>query len=199
MTVFFTSDTHFGHARIIELCNRPFKDVDHMNEVIVARWNAAVSPEDTVYHLGDVAMGPIEKSLAIIKRLNGSKILVQGNHDRPFMAGDNYEKFEKWHRAYIDAGFLSVWDYHYFQNFLYPFALSHFPYDGDSHDGDRFSDKRLRDAGLPLIHGHTHATGNPVTFSKNGTFQYHVGVDAAEHGFAPVPLIRIIDALDANR
>jgi calcineurin-like phosphoesterase family protein len=55
--VFFTSDTHFNHANIISYCSRPFSSADEMNREIIARWNAVVGPEDTVYHLGDFAMG----------------------------------------------------------------------------------------------------------------------------------------------
>lgn len=54
---FFTSDTHFGHANIINLCNRPFKDVNHMNDMLVENWNSVVSDDDTVFHLGDFALG----------------------------------------------------------------------------------------------------------------------------------------------
>lgn len=54
---FFTSDTHFGHANIINLCNRPFKDVNHMNNMLVENWNSVVSDDDTVFHLGDFALG----------------------------------------------------------------------------------------------------------------------------------------------
>ena len=32
--VFFTSDTHFYHGNIIRFCNRPFEDVEMMNETI---------------------------------------------------------------------------------------------------------------------------------------------------------------------
>ena len=55
--VFFTSDTHFSHATIIKFCQRPFKDVSHMNDELVQRWNEVVGPDDIVFHLGDFAWG----------------------------------------------------------------------------------------------------------------------------------------------
>ena len=51
--VFFTSDTHFYHGNIIRFCNRPFKDVDMMNETIISNWNNTVGQDDIVFHLGD--------------------------------------------------------------------------------------------------------------------------------------------------
>ena len=80
--IYFTSDTHFFHKNIIEYCNRPFADMVAMNEGLIERWNRRVSPEDTVYHLGDVSFGKFGPTQEIIKRLNGYKILVKGNHDR---------------------------------------------------------------------------------------------------------------------
>ena len=55
--VFFTSDTHFNHTNIIRFCNRPFKDVIHMNETIIANWNSVVGPDDIIFHLGDFCLG----------------------------------------------------------------------------------------------------------------------------------------------
>lgn len=81
MKIFFTSDTHFGHANIIKYCNRPFASVEEMNEGIIQKWNAVVSPGDVVYHLGDFAMGH-KDNVNIRKRLNGKVILVKGNHDK---------------------------------------------------------------------------------------------------------------------
>jgi calcineurin-like phosphoesterase family protein len=78
---FVTSDTHFGHARIIELCNRPFGDVDEMNEELVRRWNHVVGADDTVLHLGDLALGEREHSIGLTAALNGRKLVVPGNHD----------------------------------------------------------------------------------------------------------------------
>ena len=46
--VFFTSDTHFNHTNIIRFCSRPFKDVEHMNETLIANWNRVVGPDNIV-------------------------------------------------------------------------------------------------------------------------------------------------------
>ena len=55
--VFFTSDTHFNHTNIIRFCSRPFKDVEHMNETLIANWNRVVGPDNIVFHLGDFCLG----------------------------------------------------------------------------------------------------------------------------------------------
>ncbi len=53
--IFLTSDTHFGHGRILELSHRPFDSIEQHDDEIVRRWNEVVGPKDTVIHLGDVA------------------------------------------------------------------------------------------------------------------------------------------------
>ena len=81
--IFFTSDTHFGHANIIKYCARPFASVQEMNRELIARWNAVVGPRDTVYHLGDFAFGKASEAPTFLRKLNGAKkILIRGNHDR---------------------------------------------------------------------------------------------------------------------
>lgn len=80
--IYFTSDTHYGHANIIKYCARPFADVSEMNRELVRMHNEVVGPRDTVYHLGDFAFGPPELSRRVLRSLNGTKILVKGNHDR---------------------------------------------------------------------------------------------------------------------
>ncbi len=80
---FFTADTHFNHANVIKYCARPFASIDEMNRVMIARWNAVVGHEDTVYHLGDFAMGKRSEWPLFLRQLNGAKkILILGNHDR---------------------------------------------------------------------------------------------------------------------
>jgi calcineurin-like phosphoesterase family protein len=82
MKTFFTSDTHFQHPNIIKYSKRPFADIQEMDEEIIRRWNDVVSPEDTVWHLGDFAMGDQKNVRSIRQRLNGKINLCWGNHDR---------------------------------------------------------------------------------------------------------------------
>ena len=80
MTLFFTSDTHFGDHRTLNIHKRPFESVAEVDVALVERWNATVGPEDEVWHLGDFARkaGDVPGLLA---RLNGRKHLVRGNND----------------------------------------------------------------------------------------------------------------------
>lgn len=90
---FFTSDTHFGHANIINLCKRPFNDASHMTEVLVSNWNSVVTDEDIVFHLGDFALGGSEVWNSILSRLNGRIYLILGNHDRKNIRAGYLGKF----------------------------------------------------------------------------------------------------------
>jgi calcineurin-like phosphoesterase family protein len=79
---YFCSDQHLFHKNIIKYCNRPFDSVDHMNEEILRRWNEKITPDDTVYVIGDFALGKQDKATEWLSRANGKKILIIGNHDR---------------------------------------------------------------------------------------------------------------------
>ena len=102
---FFTSDTHFGHANIINLCNRPFKDVNHMNDMLVENWNSVVTDDDTVFHLGDFALGGSAVWSNVLSRLKGKIYLILGNHDRKNIRQGYMGKFEivvpQMHNGYI--------------------------------------------------------------------------------------------------
>jgi calcineurin-like phosphoesterase family protein len=85
MKTYITSDLHFGHKNIQRFCpvtRGHFKDIDHMNEEMVRMWNEVVQPEDTVYILGDVAFMSGSDAGRFMRRLSGTKILIEGNHDR---------------------------------------------------------------------------------------------------------------------
>jgi len=69
--VFFTSDTHFNHANIIDFCSRPFKNVNEMNETLITNWNRVVGADDIVFHLGDFCLGGSAEWTNVLNRLNG--------------------------------------------------------------------------------------------------------------------------------
>jgi len=134
---FVISDTHFGHTNSWEkfkLPNgdplRPFTSTEEMDETMVERWNAVVRPQDTVYHLGDVVIN--RKSLHHVKRLNGKKRLVRGNHD--IFKDEDYR----------EVGFESLYGVRVFVD---QFILSHIPLHPESVT-ERF---RVN------VHGHLHA------------------------------------------
>jgi calcineurin-like phosphoesterase family protein len=92
--VFFTSDTHFNHSNIINFCQRPFADVEEMNETIVTNWNRVVGRENIVFHLGDFCMGGSAEWNRFLDRLNGHIYLILGNHDLRNMRPGVMERFE---------------------------------------------------------------------------------------------------------
>lgn len=101
--IFLISDTHFGHLNIIKYCRTaafPFsaEGLAKMNEVLKTNWNNTISPEDTVIHLGDVMFKiPPDEAAAIINSLNGTKVLIRGNHDKSV-------------GAMLDMGFSAVFE-----------------------------------------------------------------------------------------
>lgn len=80
--IWFTSDQHFSHENIRRLCNRPFDNVEEMNEALIENYNKAVKKSDTVYMLGDFGFN--RETLEIFNRLNGSIVYIFGNHDKKF-------------------------------------------------------------------------------------------------------------------
>lgn len=83
MTIFFTADTHFGHANIIRYCDRPFESKEEHDRVLIENWNSVVKPRDVVYHLGDVGFDGPDQLHKTLQKLNGQIFLLRGNHDGP--------------------------------------------------------------------------------------------------------------------
>ncbi len=102
VNTFFTSDTHFGSERTLQLSVRPFKNVEEMDWTMIERWNQVVRPNSVVHHLGDFG------NLDMIKYLNGHVHLTLGNYERK----DVEEKFggdmKKYTDLLLEKGFTSV-------------------------------------------------------------------------------------------
>jgi len=113
-STFMISDMHFGHKNIMLYENRPFSNVEEMNNLIMQNWNKTVGKNDKVFVLGDVSFYNKEKTAQIIKNLNGCKTLILGNHDE--------ERSVTWWR---ETGFDEIYRYPIvFEKF---YILSHEP------------------------------------------------------------------------
>lgn len=180
MKTWWTSDTHFSHENILKYANRPFASVDEMNAGLIANWNRLVAPEDTVWHLGDLAMGDgIQDQIALTRELNGHKRLVPGNHDRISSTYDGGSRRERFLPLYEAAGWHVLPEIVHHEIAGIEVIVCHFPYVGDSGaEFDRFPDARPLDVGIPIIHGHVH-----TTFAESGR-QFNVGVDV--RNYSPV-------------
>jgi calcineurin-like phosphoesterase family protein len=173
MTTWYTSDLHFGHANISAYSGRPFTDVDAMNAAVIANINEVVLNEDELVVLGDVALGRIDDTLALVGQLHGRLVLVPGNHDRCWQG--HGERAQRWRERYTDAGFDEILDdpdpvvigEH-------TVMVSHFPYrgGGDHTAVERYSEHRLEDRGDWLLCGHVHELW------RQRDRQINIGVDA---------------------
>ena len=186
--IWVTSDLHFGHVNILKYAPQraeylgipqvrgetPTKDeVIEMNEGIVRLWNRQVSPFDTVWVLGDVAMGRVDETIEYVRRLNGIKCLVPGNHDRFHdIMFKSEDKTQTWRQRYEEVGFQIMENeiVTHFDGVLS--QVCHFPFEGDHSEEERYGAYRPDRAGLPLVHGHVHDL-----WQTNGD-QYNVGIDA---------------------
>jgi calcineurin-like phosphoesterase family protein len=181
MKTWFTSDLHFGHPYVSSLrgfgTSREDADTEAHDVVITENWGNVVGYDDTVWVLGDIVgrYQDTEYALDIIKELPGTKHLIAGNHDAVSSIHKNAWEHQ---RQWLDT-FESIQQYAQLRMQGQRVLLSHFPYlgTGSDHTADvRYTQYRLPDEGLILLHGHTHA--------DEGTLQIHVGLDA--WGLAPV-------------
>jgi calcineurin-like phosphoesterase family protein len=180
--IFFTSDTHFGHQNILKYCLRPYSSIEEMQEALITNWNSRVSNDDTVYHLGDFSFH--ERYVeSIVPRLNGTKILLLGNHDKPHPAnkGKTPKKFETWRSLYLQYGFSEVVVETTIEINGTLFRLNHLPSvdNEDFYQGQtviRYLNHRPKDD-MHQICGHVHERWLTST-TKNGNIMVNVGVDA---------------------
>lgn len=192
-SVFFTSDWHIGHAKVLEYSKRPFKDLDEMHDALVRRFNATVPPGSIVYFLGDMGMCKPELIKSVLDKLNPcTKILVLGNHDgspdRMLKCGFNLAIYST--TLYVANERVT---------------LSHCPLLGvKREDTSMYTDKNkdlnwhgehknhrftVRDEGQFHLSGHIHSgPNNPKAKTKQGR-QWDIGVDA--NGYKPVSLSQV--------
>lgn len=147
--LFFISDLHVGHANVILFDNRPFKDVNEMNETLIRNWNSVVTDEDTVFYLGDLSMRCHPKTIKwFVEQLAGKIHFFMGNHDR-YHTIKTLNRFEKiWgDNDVIGAGMISVKDNDANNNYQ-NIVISHYP----------ILSWNKAHSGSWHIHGHCHHT-----------------------------------------
>jgi calcineurin-like phosphoesterase family protein len=161
VTIWFTSDTHFGHARIIEYCDRPFYNVDEMNDAIIASF-AEIDRNDVLYHLGDVALGGWRETILNVEKIPGIKVLLPGNHDviHPIDKRSQRQDVKDAFNGVFDEIILPGSDLEWFEagpksSPVYG-SISHFPLVGSETD-PRHNEWYVQDVGQDIhIHGHVH-------------------------------------------
>jgi len=162
--IYLTSDTHFNHKNIIRYCNRPFPNVDVMNNVIIENWNSRVKKDDIVYHLGDVALGNKASQPSLVQQLNGKIVLIRGNHDPK---NQNLAETQ-WFK---DCGFVAIYEF-LSGNFVggtFTHTLVHSPHTKVSADT------------YFILHGHLHFSAERrLSFWKGKTY-FDVGVDGNDY------------------
>lgn len=198
---YFTSDTHYGHANIIGFSNRPYRGLDEMNADLVHRVARVVEPGDEVWHLGDVALGPISQTLPILAQVPAPVTLVAGNHDRCHPSnGSRGERFVEIYREACDLEELILTNTRLGLTGGTEVNVSHFPYADpdlagreDRHGDiiiDRFAPWRPVDDGSWLVCGHVHES-----WRQRGRM-INVGVDA--WGGNPVSEEEVLALIEAG-
>jgi calcineurin-like phosphoesterase family protein len=137
MTIFFTSDSHFGDHRTLNIWKRPFASAAEMDAQLLAAWNAVVAAGDEVWHLGDFARKPADAP-ALLARLNGTKHLVRGNNDSDATAAAE--------------GWATVQDYRELEVEGVRVVLCHYP----------FRTWNAQHRGAVNFHGHSHGRLKPM-------------------------------------
>lgn len=79
---FFTADWHIGHFNSIRLDDRPFQDLDQMHRALIKGYNSQVPVNGICYFLGDIATHGSELTKQVLSQLNGTKVIIVGNHDK---------------------------------------------------------------------------------------------------------------------
>lgn len=172
---YFISDNHWGHGNIINIANRPFNDVNEMNQYMIDQWNSVVGENDEVYYLGDLMyrMNPKHFVKYILSKLNGKKYLIPGNHDKRYMK--HYIEHFEWIN---EIEYLT----HSVNNETYNFVLFHYPI--ISWDGMFRNHIHL--------HGHTH--NNSIEDKMNYNIIGHIlNVNCEFNDYKPLSINDIIE------
>lgn len=169
--IWIWSDLHFGHKNIIRFSDRPFETTEQMDEILVKNFNELVKPNDISIWVGDVSFKQETESRKLIRRLNGYKILIIGNHDIYKKQRVMNLAFDEYHVVYN----LSVNDT--------VLALTHYPMDN------------LPD-GWFNVHGHVHRNGHHADEVSMPT---HLNVNCEFLNYKPINMATLIQRIERTK
>ena len=101
--IFFTADWHVGHENCLVFDERPFDNIEQMHRTLIKRFNATVPKYGITYFLGDMGFRGNQLLRSVIDQLNGTKVLVRGNHD-----GGMYAMYEAGFDVVIDKAQIRI-------------------------------------------------------------------------------------------
>lgn len=188
MSIFVTSDLHFGHSNIIKFCNRPFANVEEMNEALIDNINSKVGVNDELYHLGDFAFLHFDDLIAIRKQIKCRNLhMILGNHDKPhYFHNEHFTSVAHFKELRVAKMMFSM--------FHYPMLSWNYYYSNHSYQ----------------LHGHNHAKLYLMEVFENmpdssmkrrlmGQRRMDVGVDNVLANYYPFTLDEIIDIMSQGK
>lgn len=164
--IWFTSDNHFGHQNILKFCpkTRNCSSIEEHDRLQIKKFQELVSPDDTVYFLGDMFFCSHDRAESIIQQIPGQKHLIYGNHDQLIKKSHKLRQY-----------FVSISDYKEIVIDKVPVALFHFP----------MMEWNKMHYGAYALFGHVHGSldENPMVVSAR---TMDVGVDSRPNGLMPL-------------
>lgn len=186
--IYFTSDLHLGHANVIEFQNRPFSNVEEMNQALIQNINNTVSVDDELWILGDFSYKINKEEVRMLrKQISCKRVhLLYGNHDKDYSSDHIFQSVQHYKELKTDYGRIILFHYP-----ILEWSAAHY---GSIH-----------------LHGHIHSTGeyNEENLKKKFADRipyghktkrddlnlriYDVGVDA--NGYRPISLEHISELM----
>lgn len=179
--IFFTSDTHFGYKSLMKFNKRPYLDEKEMDRDLIANWNSIVPTDGLTFVLGDIGETNNRRIIEVFEQLNGTKILIRGNHDSIYQKETLKRIFIEIH----DILEIKVSDLN--GDKWQEIVLCHYP----MFDWNRFHE------GSWQLFGHLHTRDIPEFRTLNTRLfaqQYDVGVDG--NNFRPISFGEVKKIID---
>lgn len=189
--IYFTSDWHIGSESVIKYSNRPFVNSEEMHKSLIRRYNSIVGNTDICYFLGDMAFCGTEETKEVMDQLNGTKILILGNHDRKMysMANSGFDVVMNSGSLYVTGELVTFTHCPLRGVFREDTTGMNGAMAGENwHKEKKHTQFSIENQGQFHLHGHLHAPNNGKSEVKVGR-QWDIGVDG--NNYTPVSMSQI--------